>query len=183
MLLAVAAIPILVLAVYAVSTGKIFGSSAAREQQTADTLTREMIALTAQTNQKIHSINLSDLHGDSAKARALIDEARQTNDQAHEKAVRLASELESWTKSLSGISSPAGQKQAYEMVALESALISQFIDYTKELNNFFDVLGAAVTTNNQASRARVEQSLTEVNKKIAAVNNTSDEFLKKAAAF
>lgn len=181
--LAVAAVPLLVFFIFLFSTGRLFRHDSSREQRAATILSQEIIDLTGRTNKMIESVNLSDLRGDSAQARSLIEEARKNNDEAFQKAVMLAKELENWTKAISEMSSPADQRFAYDLVAAESALIGEFISYTGDLNKFLNSLNAAVATNNYADRAAIEQNLGAVNQRIAAINRISAEFARISRGF
>jgi len=178
---AIIAIPLLVLSVYLFSNGSFFSGGPTREERAATILSQEIIDLTGRTNKMIASVNLSDLRGDSAQARSLIEEAHKNNNEAFQRAVLLAKELENWTKAIPEISSPAGQRSAYDLVALESALIGEFISYTGDLNRFLNALSAAVATNNFSDRSLVEQNLAAVNQRISAINRISEEFARKAA--
>lgn len=180
MVAAIAAIPVVIAGVYLVSHGSFLGGDVRREQRAATILTEEIIDLTGRTNKLIESVNLSDLRGDAAQARSLIEEARRNNSEAFQKAVMLAKELENLTKAIPEISSPAAQRTAYELVALESALIGEFISYTGDLNRFLNALSAAVATNNFTDRSLAEKNLTAVNQRITALKRITEEFGKKA---
>lgn len=183
MIAAVAAVPLLVFLVYLFSQGWFFSGGSSREERAAAILTQEIIDLTGRTNKLIESVNLSDLRGDAAQSRSLIEDARRNNNEAFQKAVLLAKELENWTRAIPDISSSAAQRSAYDLVALESALIGEFISYTGDLNKFLNALSAAVATDNFSDRSLVEQNLTIVNQRIAAIGRISAEFSKKVGDF
>jgi hypothetical protein len=142
-----------------------------------------IVLLTDETNKKIQAVNLSDLNNRPEEALALIQEARTTNHEAYKKAFELTEELQTLTESLAKIKSPEQVRLAYEAVAIELSLASEFISYTQSLNNFFDSLSRAVSSNGLADRELTQNYLKEVNVKADAINNLNQKFIAKISEF
>lgn len=151
--------------------------SKAREE--ASRLSQEIVGLTAQTNALIKEVNISDLAGRPAEALNLIEEARKTNESAYSRAFELSEAAQKLVESASGIGSKEGQQLAYEAASLELALISNFINYTLDLNNFLKSLEAVLRINSFENQQAVTRTLGEVNQRIFTINSINKEFLVK----
>lgn len=152
-------------------------------RQNAAAVSEKIVVLTSATNKKIRAVNLSDLNGDASQAYALIQEARRNNAEAYNQAFELSRHLQKLAESLSAIPSVKSQRLAYEAVAVELALVSEFIIYTQNLNNFFGSLSSAIQTNSFADRIAVQNYLKEVNKHAEKINDLNEEFLVKIEKF
>ncbi|MCP6720063.1 MAG: hypothetical protein KJI72_01905 [Patescibacteria group bacterium] len=152
-------------------------------RQNAAVVSKKIVALTGATNEKIKAVNLSDLSGNASQAHTLIQEARQNNAEAHNQAFELSGYLQELAESLSAISSAKSQRLAYEAVAVEITLVSEFIIYTQNLNNFLGSLLGAIQTNSFADRRAVQNYLDEVNERAEKINDLNEEFLVKIEKF
>ena len=151
-------------------------------RQEAARLSQGIVELTKATNETIEVINLLEAEGNSQEAIVLISKARQNNQKSYEQAFELSQQLKKLTESLSQIQSRESQNLAYQAVSLELGLISEFISYTKRLNDFFDNLHKAILTNTFSDRRAVENSLVNVNQKVTIINDLNQEFLVKMEA-
>lgn len=147
--------------------------------RTASRLSSEITALTSETNTIIQSVNVSDLAGRDSETSILINQARQKNKSAYDKAVELSLALQQLAQSIERLPTQKSQQAAYETVALALALISDFINYTQNLNQFLDSLAVAVVNNNQTFWLTVNRNLTEVNKKVASINQINNSLTEK----
>lgn len=152
-------------------------------RRNAAEVSANIVGLTNGTNQKIKAINLSDLSGNAEKALALIQEARATNNEAYKSAFELSRGLQTMAEALAQIKSLESRRQAYEAVAVELGLVSEFINYTGSLNNFLESLTRAIATNSPADRLTAENYLKEVNQKTETINNLNQEFSAKIGKF
>ena len=152
-------------------------------RQAAARVSEKIVDLTSETNEKIKVINSLDLGGDRDAAYALIREARETNGEAYEQAFELSRHLQKLTESLGRIESIKGQRIAYEAVAVELSLVSEFITYTQNLNAFLDNLSAAVSSDSSEYRILADQQLQEVNDAAIKINKLNQEFLSKINQF
>jgi hypothetical protein len=146
-------------------------------------ISQAIVNLTDNTNQKIKAINLEDLNGNIETAIKLIREARESNAQAYAKSSALARHLQQLAESLTDLKSKKLQQEAYEAVAVELSLVSEFIGYTQTINNFFDSLSRAIVTDSFADRRAVQERLQEVNYQVEKINNLNKEFLIKINKF
>ncbi len=144
---------------------------------------KTIVGLTNQTVEIIKNANIFDEHGNTERALTLISTARANNNEAYQKASTLAEELKSLAESLQGISSRQSQQLAYESVAVELSLVSEFIVYTNKLNAFLDTLAQAVATNFFASRRLVGDKLNEVNEQARVINSINQDFLDRIGRF
>ncbi len=152
-------------------------------RKSSSEVSQKIVDLTNATNGKIKSINLSDFNSETDQALISIKEARETNNEAYAQAFELSKNLQKLAESLNSIKSPISQRLAYEAVAVELSLVSEFITYTQSLNNFLDSLGRAISSNSLSERKISETYLKEVNGKVEKINNLNEEFLAKITAF
>ncbi len=152
-------------------------------RKNAADVSANIVGLTNSTDEKIKAINLSDLKGNSEKALALVQEARATNTEAYKSAFELSRGLQTMAEALAQIKSLDNRRLAYDAVAVELSLVSEFINYTGSLNNFLDILNRAITTNSPAERLAAENYLKEINKNTEKINNLNQEFLTKIGKF
>ncbi|HXF44063.1 MAG TPA: hypothetical protein VNK70_01200 [Candidatus Paceibacterota bacterium] len=149
----------------------------------ASSVSVEIVALTNSTNDKIKAVNVSDLDGNRAAARNLLEEARRDNEAAYDQAFRLSRNLQQMTESLRQVSSLKSQRLAYEAVSVELALVSEFISYTQALDEFLNALARALSTDGAADRRAVLDRLGDVNRSVAKINDLNGEFLSKISEF
>lgn len=149
----------------------------------AAAISQEIVDLTAATNEKIHEANQFDLAKNGKQALALIQEARTSNDRAYADASSLAQDLQQMASGLNGINSPTKQQLAFEAVAIEFSLVSEFIVYTQQLDGFLNSLSQAIATNSFAARQNVNQYLAAVNGQANKINSFNSQFQGKMAAF
>jgi len=152
-------------------------------RQSAATVSEKIVALTSATNEKIKAVNLSDVDRNVSQAYTLIQEARENNAEAYNQAFILSRHLQKLAESLGTVPSVKSQRLAYEAVAVELALVSEFITYTQSLNNFLGSLSSAVRTNSFADRRAAQGYLREVNERAIKINDLNEEFLVKIGKF
>lgn len=152
------------------------------KQETAK-VGQKIVDLTKETNEKIRAVNISDFGGDPDSALSFIKEARDKNGEAYDQAVLLARYLQNLAASLYKIKSIESQRLAYEAVAVELALVGEFIIYTQKLDKFLDNLSRAVITDSTRARKIVADSLNEVNVGVISINKLNEEFNSKMTIF
>jgi len=145
-------------------------------QSKASLIGQEIVEITSQTNQYIKKINILDLSGDYSEALNLIKIAREKNKQVYDLAFELSTALQEMTQSLSQFKSLEKRKIAQSAISLELALISEFLNYTRLLNDFFSHLSIAISTNDFNSRHQLEKDLTKINGKIKVINSLNQQF-------
>lgn len=181
-------LPILVIAgavVYAaVSSGKpSVPANFTSARQNASQVSQEIVTLTTTVNQKIAEANTAESQGDTAAVLTAINDARTANATAYEKAFALSQDLQQMTESMSTIDSVKSQQLAYEAVAVELSLVSEFIAYTGSLNDFLNSLARSIAASNRTNSQAVTEALKTVNQKAATIDQLNQEFGQKMAAF
>lgn len=148
------------------------------KQEAAD-ISQRIVELTGQTNLKIKEINFFDLNDDSKNALALIEETKEKNKIAYDYAFKLSESLRRMTEVLDRVPSLEKQRLAQAAIALELALIAEFITYTKLLNDFFIHLRLAILHSDNSLRQQIERDLSAINSKILIINNLNEQYQKK----
>lgn len=143
----------------------------------------DIVRLTNETNDKITQINVLDVKGNTEEALALIQSAKSSNSAAYVKAFELSQNLKSLTESLGDIRSSNNQRVAYEAIAIELSLVSEFISYTQALNVFLDNLSQLIVANTTQNQNMVRSSISSVNEKTFSINNLNRQFLDKMRVF
>jgi hypothetical protein len=152
-------------------------------RQNAAVVSQRIVDLTSATRDKINAANISELAGDNNKTQQFIGEARTTNNEAYQSASNLAEFLKNLAGSLSTLQSTASQRIAYQAIATELSLVSEFIVYTQNLNSFLDALSAAGEGNTPARKTAIEATLKKTNNSARIINDLNKEFLSRMASF
>ena len=152
-------------------------------RQNAAVVSGEIVTLTSATSEKIKEVNLSDLSGNANQAHSLIQEARENNAGAYNQAFELSRYLQELVESLNAVPSIKSQRLAYEAVAVELSLVSEFITYTQNLNSFLESLSEAIQTNSFTDRRKTQDYLRDVNERAEKINDLNKEFLVKIEKF
>lgn len=152
-------------------------------RQNAAQVSQEIVTLTTTVNQKIADANAAEVQGDPSAVLAAINDARTANVSAYEKAFTLSQNLQQMTEALATIDSSQSQKLAYEAVAVELSLVSEFISYTGSLNDFLNALARSIAAGNAENRSAVAAALKTVNSKAATIDQLNQEFNQKMHTF
>lgn len=151
--------------------------------QSASRVSEDIVSLTAKTNDAIRTIGDLDVSRDKEKIFSLIREAREANEKAYDHAFLLSQDLREITESLAGINSQESQRIAYDAIATELALVSEFIVYTQNLQLFLDRMSALAYVDVPEQRASVEEAIAAVNEKTRSINELNADFLSKMKLF
>ena len=144
-------------------------------RQEASVISQNIVDLTNKTDGKIAEANAADLAGDKVKAKALIEDAQNMNKEAYKAAADLADQLKILTESLASMN-PSSQRLAYEAVATEFSLVSEFIVYTQNLNGFLEKLLVSMETDVKVSKADIADALQNTNNSAKKINSLNTEF-------
>jgi len=79
------------------------------------------------------------------------------------------------------IESHKQKKELAEAVQTELALVSEFVGYTSNVDEFLDSLSIAVVSDEKVDKSVVRRNLQLVNEKRQTINDLSDRFLAKAS--
>lgn len=148
-------------------------------RQNAALISQHITDLTAETAGFISNVKLSGLGSDADASIQFIQDARNSNGLAHAKAFELSQSLKTLAESMSALSSRESQRIAYEAVAVELSLVSEFITYTNRLNNLLDALMRAINTNTSEDRNAARTLLEPVNESVEKINSLNKYFLER----
>lgn len=158
------------------STAESLSQNFLLSRKTAALISQNIVDLTNKTDEKISAANTADLAGDKVRAEALIEEAQTTNKEAYHAAAQLADQVKILTESLASIKSLDSQRLAYEAVATEFSLISEFIVYTQNLNDFLEKLTVSMETDVKVSKSDIAGALKNTNESAKKINTLNTEF-------
>ncbi len=171
------------LIVYAATNRPAMPQSFLIARKNASEVSQHIVDLTTQTGEKVSEANAADLAGNTSRAEALIEEARAANAEAYKNAGELSSHLKDLANSLVSLGSPSRQSVAYEAVATDLSLVSEFIVYTQNLNDFFDKITRAIETGSRADKNSAAAALTVVNEGAKRINALNAEFQTRMKTF
>ncbi len=182
------ALPIVIIGVFvylSVAGSKVIvPPSFTTARQNAASVSRDIVALTTSVDQNIQAANAAEAKGDTNAIITAISNARTANAAAYEKAFTLSQNLQQMAQSLNDINSASSRQLAYEAVAVELSLVSEFIAYTGSLNDFLNTLANSIATNGLTSgNSAVAAALKVVNDKAATIDQLNREFNQKMEAF
>ncbi len=152
-------------------------------RKNAASVSEDIVRLTSDTNEKIAQINVLEIKGKAEEALLLIQSARASNEAAYGKAFDLSQNLKTLAESLADIHSPREQQIAYEAVAVELSLVSEFISYTQALNTFLSNLASLISNNTLQNQNIVRSNISTVNEKTSLINNLNTQFIEKMKTF
>lgn len=184
---AVLVLTILFVVVYFVRKGSGAPTTATLPQtfllsrQTAALISQNIVDLTNKTDEKIAAANVADNAGDTWRAKALIEEAQTINKEAYGAASQLAAQLKILTESLSGVQPISSQRLAYNAVATELSLVTEFVVYTQNLNGFLEKLLVSMETDVKVSKSDIAAALKSTNESAKKINALNTEFNDRMA--
>jgi hypothetical protein len=144
---------------------------------------QEIVRLTNETNDIIKEVNSLERAGAYAKAREVLQKAERSNEAAHQQAIVLSVELQELAESLVGVRKGNSQRLAYQAVAVELSLVTQFINYTDQVNSFLEELAAVLEGIMSPNRASLEAKLKSANEMAKRINDLNAEFQERMKEF
>ena len=150
-------------------------------RRAASLASQEIVDLTDATSQKIKEVDLSNPNLENTLR--VIKEARDSNNEAYDKAFGLSRHLQKMAELFGKIRAKESRELAYQAVSLELGLISELISYTERMNRFLENLAELAKTQSRESLKATNEYLLEVNQKAAVINKLNKEFTEKMKAF
>ncbi len=154
--------------------------SAARQR--ASVISQDIVNLTTDTGKKINEANQAEANGDINRILSLISDAKNSNSSAYQKAFDMSQLLQQMAESLNSVQSNK-QEIGYQAIATELSLVSEFIAYTKNLNDFLNILAQSALDETPNSQKAINDALQKVNQKTTLINGLNRDFVDKMAAF
>ena len=145
-------------------------------RKTVALISQNIVDLTNKTSDKITAANTADNAGDKTNARVLIEDAQVKNKEAYRAAAQLADQLKILTESLSQMKSLDSQRLAYQAVATELSLVTEFVVYTQNLNDFLEKLIVSMETDVKVSKSDIAGALKNTNDSAKKINSLNAEF-------
>ncbi len=150
----------------------------------ASLTSKEIVVLTESVNKAVREINLLDVAEQRPRAMEVVELAKTDIASASSRAFDLSRHLERMTQSLSSLSSGSAQRLAYAAIATELSLVSEFLTYTENLNDFLASIERSFTRGStREEQEAISKALHEVNESAKTINRLNDEFLAKMKLF
>lgn len=149
----------------------------------ASSVSAQIVDLTNQTNSKIKGANYTELTGDVERAIIFINDARQLNQASYTKAFELTKHLQGLATSLVEMGASKSRSLAYDAIAADLGLVSEFIIYTQKLNSFLESLGKAIVSKTDRDKVLMQSTLDAVNQQVEIINEINREVQGKMEAF
>jgi hypothetical protein len=144
---------------------------------------QEIVRLTNETSEIIKEVNNLERTGAYAQARETLEKAEKSNEAAHKQAITLSVELQGLAESLVGVRKSNSQRLAYQAVAVELSLVTQFINYTDQVNSFLEELAAVLEGIISPDRTSLEAKLKSANEMAKRINDLNAEFQERMKEF
>ena len=158
-------------------------SSFTEARDKAALASQEIVRLTNETSDTIKEVNSLERAGNYAKARETLEKAEKSNEAAHQQAINLSTELQGLAESLVGVRKSNSQRLAYQAVAVELSLVTQFINYTDQVNSFLEELAAVLDGLITPNRQSLENKLRSANEMAKRINDLNAEFQERMKEF
>lgn len=127
-------------------------------------------------------IDTYDKKGDYTDALALTKKLVSQSKDLRTQAVQLSTQIETMTKSLSGVKDLTAQQDALEAISSHLALINELVNYSGDLTKLLDTLQARFN-GQPGTTAEVTGLVSQINTEINAINNFNSQAQKAMAAF
>ncbi len=150
-------------------------------RQKAASVSQDIVNITNETGKSIELANRAESEGDLQRILGIIEEAKNSNTLAYQKAFELSQSIQQMAESLKGVQS-VSQQIGFEAVAMELSLVSEFISYTGTLNDFLNNLAKSVS-NGTANGGTIGDNLRDINNRVVLINALNRNFAEKMAAF
>lgn len=158
-------------------------SSFTEARDKAALASQEIVRLTNETSDIIKEVNSLERVGAYDKARETLEKAEKSNEAAHQQAITLSVELQGLAESLAGVRKSNSQRLAYQAVAVELSLVTQFINYTDQVNSFLEELAAVLEGIISPNRNSLETKLRSANEMAKRINDLNAEFQERMKEF
>jgi len=144
----------------------------------AGEISADVVRLSNEANDRIKALGALDASKEQEKAAGLIKEAEDKNKEAYEKAVALSNELAKMAEKLPEVQSEKVKQVLQQSITVEIALVTEFIQYSKDLNLFLDQVNEFISNSTPANRARLQSMEITVNERVGRINQLNEEFLR-----
>lgn len=146
-------------------------------------VSRDIVALANETNGTLtHAVAL-DPKKNYREMLSLFERAQAANAAAYSKAFVLSEHLRELAGTLGGVSRTSSQRIALEAIGTELGLVTEFIAYTKSVNEFLDMLSYSTPDEIESRAQEAENLLRAVTASAQKINGLNSDFLKTMGKF
>lgn len=145
----------------------------------AGPISAEVVRLSNEANERIKALGALKYPEEEANAVGLLTEAEYKNTEAYEKSVALSEELKRMAEALPEVKPETARRMLEEAITVEISLITEFIQYSKELNMFLGHVNALLVNPTEENRDRVKSAEISLNARVEAINRLNEEFLRR----
>lgn len=142
---------------------------------------KEVTDISNSAAERIKKVSDLESEGKIDDALNLIGEVRVDNDGAKDKASALLDQLEKLTELVLNMDEHRQKKELAEAINTEFVMVTEFVNYTLNMDQFLESLSVAIASDKEEDRARVENSLRLLNEKRETINDLGEKFLAKAS--
>ncbi|MCL4399826.1 hypothetical protein M1506_00945 [Patescibacteria group bacterium] len=146
-------------------------------------ISEDIAGLNSKMSDEIRAIQESRKTSDTGKTLALIKTAKDTNSLSYDKAKSLSDGLQKFSQSIGNAAVPGDQKILSEAVSDEISLTNEFMDYTKLMGNFLDLLSSSIPNDTPAIENEIKASLASINEKVDSINTLNQTLNQKISDF
>lgn len=139
-------------------------------------IAQNIVTISNQSALDLSKISDLDRQGKFTEAINLITDAVNQSQQIRDQAVKLSTETENLTKSLSNIDSFEARQAVLESIANRLALISRLINYSGYLGQLLDILHARFDGSiTKGQTAQIASLVESINGEVRAINNFNNQ--------
>ncbi|MEK7093711.1 MAG: hypothetical protein AAB903_00005 [Patescibacteria group bacterium] len=138
-------------------------------------ISQGIVQISQKSPTALEEISKLDRAGNYAKALELTNQMIAENKEIKIKALSLAKELETMTKSLESISSDEARDAALRSISNRLAMISRLIQYSDSLEKLLETLKLRFSGVSYGQTTAIRILLTEINESVTAINSFDRE--------
>lgn len=143
---------------------------------------RQVAELSHIAREKMKQANEAEHAKDNARAELLLNEAQIANNEAARNAAELSRHLQVLIGYINGMPGGKSQRYAYGAMTAEISLVSEYIVYTKNLNEAIVSIARGIEMGKQDQKL-IEAAVARANANVKRINELNDEFQSKITEF
>ncbi len=155
----------------------------AEARLTSVAVAKQIVNLSSDALSSLDQISKYDQQGNTSKALILISNEVIKNQETHQEAIKLSSELEQMARLLNDIKPTQAKVLATEAVSSEVALVSRLLVYNDFLLQLFQTLRDKFQNKNFNADGKVQDLINKINEQARAINDFDNRFNQSLAEF
>ena len=148
----------------------------------AGIMSRQVAELSSTDRGKIKQANDAENAKNSVLAESLLNAAQFANNEAARNAAELSRHLQVLISSVDGMPAGSSQRYAYAAMTAEISLVSEFIVYTKNLNEAIEAIAGGIEIGRHDQKM-IDVALEKANTNVKRINELNQEFQTKISKF